>query len=425
MDDLRSATSGRVQAAARAARPRCRGRGTRRSTPTTTWASRSAATGAVDPRPSSRLMLDAAGVESIVDLDGGWGETAAPARSSAGRQPCPDASRSSRASTTPPGRRTRRSARPRRHACAMASRAGARGLKVWKTAGAAGAGPGRPPGRRRRPAPRSAVGGRGRAAACPVTIHVADPIAFFEPLDAANERWEELPRASGLAFLADPARPAARTAPGFPPFDELIDALEAVVVRHPATAFIGAHVGCAAEDLARVERILERVPELPRGHRGPDRRARPAAVHGARAFVVRWADRVLFGTDMAPDPALVRASTTGSSSPRDESFPYDADPDAPPSQGRWRDPRAATCPTTSFARSTARMPGGSSASTERGRRRAFSRACAPSRPLRSASGGPSRRSRTGSRVVAPSGGRSSTRSSTSKPFARSSRIQSP
>lgn len=26
----------------------------------------------------------------------------------------------------------------------------------------------------------------------PVMIHVADPVAFFDPLDATNERWEEL-----------------------------------------------------------------------------------------------------------------------------------------------------------------------------------------------------------------------------------------
>ena len=54
-----------------------------------------------------------------------------------------------------------------------------------------------------------------------------------------------------------------------------------------------------------------------------------------RAFVERWADRVLFGTDLAPDPACYAVHYRFLET-LDESFPYDPDPDAPPSQGRWR-----------------------------------------------------------------------------------------
>jgi predicted TIM-barrel fold metal-dependent hydrolase len=54
--------------------------------------------------------------------------------------------------------------------------------------------------------------------------------------------------------------------------------------------------------------------------------------YSARAFLIRWQDRVLFGTDMAPDPAwyavYYRFLETF-----DESFAYDVD--GPPSQGRW------------------------------------------------------------------------------------------
>ena len=76
---------------------------------------------------------------------------------------------------------------------------------------------------------------------------------------------------------------------------ELIDHLEAVVVRHPATTFIGAHVGCAAEDLGRVSTILERCPNF-----NVDIAARLAELgrqpYTARTFFLRWADRILFGT---------------------------------------------------------------------------------------------------------------------------------
>ncbi len=41
----------------------------------------------------------------------------------------------------------------------------------------------------------------------PVLIHVADPVAFFDPIDATNERWEEL---GAHPAGADPGRGATR-----------------------------------------------------------------------------------------------------------------------------------------------------------------------------------------------------------------------
>src|SRR5262249_5141639 len=69
--------------------------------------------------------------------------------------------------------------------------AGAAGLKVWKTLGL----------RARDEAGRliavddarlDPVWATAGELGVPVTIHIADPIAFFEPLDETNERWEEL-----------------------------------------------------------------------------------------------------------------------------------------------------------------------------------------------------------------------------------------
>jgi predicted TIM-barrel fold metal-dependent hydrolase len=208
--------------------------------------------------------------------------------------------------------------------------AGARGLKVWKTLGL------------------HARDARGQLISVdderldelwataseleiPVTIHVADPIAFFEPLDASNERWEELHEHPDWHVW--PTRPLGRRdAPGFPPFGELIDALEAIVVRHPGTVFIGAHVGCAAEDLRRVSAILDRCPNF-----HVDLAARIAELgrqpYTARAFIVRWSDRVLFGTDAPPDPRVLAVHRRFLET-RDESFDYDVE--GPPSQGRWQ-----------------------------------------------------------------------------------------
>ena len=207
---------------------------------------------------------------------------------------------------------------------------GARGLKVWKLLGL----------RARDPAGRLVAVEDPRldplwAAAAelglPVTIHVADPVAFFRPLDATNERWEELHEHPDWHFW--PTRPRGRPgADGFPPFDELIDGLEAVVARHPGTTFIGAHVGCAPEDLGRVGAMLAAHPNW-----HVDLAARIAELgrqpYTARDLIVRWADRVLFGTDAAPDPAAWSVAFRFLET-RDESFPYDPE-GGPGSQGRW------------------------------------------------------------------------------------------
>ncbi|MRR32350.1 amidohydrolase, partial [bacterium] len=74
----------------------------------------------------------------------------------------------------------------------------------------------------------------------PIVIHVADPVAFFDPIDETNERWEEIGEHPDWAF----------TSPPYPPFIEILEGLKRLALRHPRTTFIGAHVGCYAENLA-------------------------------------------------------------------------------------------------------------------------------------------------------------------------------
>lgn len=283
-------------------------------------------------RPVGELAeaLDAAGVEAMVDLDGGWGEGL---RREIERWQRPLAGRVAvfagldyeRWRDDPVFGETE-AARLRDGVAA-----GARGLKVWKTLGLRAHGPDDrlvavdDP----RLDPLWAAAGELRV---PVTIHVADPIAFFDPLDATNERWEELQAHPDWHFW--PTRPAGRpNEPGFPPFDELLEALEAIVARHPATTFIGAHVGCAAEDLGRVDRMLAAYPNW-----NVDIAARIAELgrqpRRTRELFERWPDRILFGVDSGPDPAFYAVhyrflETT------DESFPYDVEDGEPPTQGRW------------------------------------------------------------------------------------------
>jgi predicted TIM-barrel fold metal-dependent hydrolase len=157
----------------------------------------------------------------------------------------------------------------------------------------------------------------------PVLIHVADPVAFFHPVDRRNERLEELLRYPEMSHHSR----------RFPSFPRLMDAQEALVAAHPATRFIGAHVAGWAENLTWVSRLLTDYSNLlvDIGARAAELGRQPRA---ASAFLQRHRDRVLFGSDLPSYPAedvrlLFRLLETA-----DEHFPYSRSP--VPLQGRWR-----------------------------------------------------------------------------------------
>ena len=273
--------------------------------------------------------MDEAGVEVLVDLDGGSGEglgreidrwqAKAPERFLVFAGLDYDGWSADPAFGETEARRLRDGARR-----------GARGLKVWKLLGL----------RARDPAGRLvAVDDRrldplwATAAELdlPIVIHIADPVAFFQPLDAGNERFEELTEHPDWHFW--PTRPAGRPdEPGYPPFDELLAGFDRLLGRHPGTTFVGAHVGCAAEDLGLVSRMLDAHPNL-----SVDIAARLGELgrqpYTARAFFVRYADRILFGTDQPADPAVYRLHYRFLET-WDESFDYGTD--EVPAQGRWQ-----------------------------------------------------------------------------------------
>ncbi len=155
----------------------------------------------------------------------------------------------------------------------------------------------------------------------PVIIHVADPVAFFDPIDETNERWEELGEHPDWAF----------TSPPYPPFLHIMDGLANMVARHPGTTFIGAHVGCYAENLEWVGALLDRCPNF-----YVDISARIGELgrqpYSARRFFLRYADRILFGSDMGPEPEAYRIIYRFLET-EDEYFNYNTGPI--PQQGRW------------------------------------------------------------------------------------------
>jgi predicted TIM-barrel fold metal-dependent hydrolase len=156
----------------------------------------------------------------------------------------------------------------------------------------------------------------------PVLIHVADPVAFFQPLDRFNERWDELHAHPDWHFYG----------PQFPSFETIMEQFADVLTRHRNTTFIGAHVGCYAENLGWVGRMLEACPNfyVDIGARLGELGRQP---YSTREFCIRYADRVLFGTDAPPDRAMYALHYRFLET-RDEYFDYSLE--AVPPQGRWQ-----------------------------------------------------------------------------------------
>jgi predicted TIM-barrel fold metal-dependent hydrolase len=120
----------------------------------------------------------------------------------------------------------------------------------------------------------------------PVFIHTAEPQEFFEPIDFHNERWLE------LSLFGDRRYPAGE----FPRFEELMTQRDNVFRKHPKTRFVAAHLGWHGNDLGRLGRMLDTMPNVytEMGAVLYDLGRQPRAGHD---FLVKYQDRVLFGKD--------------------------------------------------------------------------------------------------------------------------------
>lgn len=143
----------------------------------------------------------------------------------------------------------------------------------------------------------------------PVSIHVADPKAFWLPYNQQNERWKELKDHKSWWF-GDPKQ--------FPPREELLAALDRVIARHPKTTFVCVHFANNAEDIDWVERQLDerpnmnadlaaRIPEIGRHD--------PAKV---RRLFTKHQDRIFFATDFQVYQKLILGSSGDAERPTDD-----------------------------------------------------------------------------------------------------------
>ena len=120
----------------------------------------------------------------------------------------------------------------------------------------------------------------------PVLIHTGEPAPFFDKPDANNERWLE------LKLHPSRARPSSR----YPSWKQVMGEQHHIFAKHRNTIFIAAHFGWLANNLQALGTMLDTLPNV---------YTEFAAVleeigrqpKTARAFFVKYQDRILFGKD--------------------------------------------------------------------------------------------------------------------------------
>jgi predicted TIM-barrel fold metal-dependent hydrolase len=154
----------------------------------------------------------------------------------------------------------------------------------------------------------------------PVMFHIADPDAFFLPVDGRNERFEELAAHPDWSFHG--AQFSKKN---------LLDQRDRVIARHPKTTFVAAHVAECGENLARATQLLEKYPNvlMDISARASELGRQP---YSSRALFLKFPDRILFGSDLVPEESMYRLYFRFLET-ADEYFDY---PSHASRQGRWQ-----------------------------------------------------------------------------------------
>jgi predicted TIM-barrel fold metal-dependent hydrolase len=143
----------------------------------------------------------------------------------------------------------------------------------------------------------------------PVLIHTADPKPFWDPADEHNERW--------LEIVTHPGRKRGPADPE--PWEQLIEEQHRMFKKHPRTTFIAAHFGWYPNDLGKLGRLLDAMPNvmIEFGAVIAELGRQPRA---ARQFFEKYQDRIMFGKDSwVPEEYVTYFRTLET---EDEYFPY-------------------------------------------------------------------------------------------------------
>jgi uncharacterized protein len=129
----------------------------------------------------------------------------------------------------------------------------------------------------------------------PVSLHVADPIWMYQPMDKHNDGLM-----NAYEWRLD-NQPNIVKLPG------MIEIFERTLARHRNTTFIACHFANLDYDLAHLGGVLDRHPNL---HADISARyAETAPIpRFAAEFYAKYSDRLVYGTDMGFNPEMYRVT---------------------------------------------------------------------------------------------------------------------
>ncbi|SDK21792.1 Amidohydrolase [Catalinimonas alkaloidigena] len=129
----------------------------------------------------------------------------------------------------------------------------------------------------------------------PISIHVAEPIWMYQPMDSTNDGLM-----NAFTWRLDDQ-------PDIVDHAGMIKILENAVRQHPRTTFVACHYANCSYDLTILGRLFDRYPNLYADIAARYAETAPIPRYVA-AFYKRYANRLVYGTDMGVDPAMYRTT---------------------------------------------------------------------------------------------------------------------
>ena len=119
--------------------------------------------------------------------------------------------------------------------------------------------------------------------------HVAEPDVAWGPPDAADPSW---------SYYQENPQWYVANRPGFPSKQKILEARDHVLANNPKLRMVGVHLGSMERDLDNIARHLDNYPNF-----AIDTAARMDYLmlmppEKVRAFLIKYQDRVLYGTDL-------------------------------------------------------------------------------------------------------------------------------
>jgi len=120
----------------------------------------------------------------------------------------------------------------------------------------------------------------------PILIHTGEPFQFWQPKDKNNERWLELKQKPNR--YRDPEE--------YPPWEQIMEEQHNVFRKNKNTIFINAHLGWLGNDLARLGKLMDEIPNI-YTEIGAVLAELGRQPRFAREWFIKYQDRIMFGKD--------------------------------------------------------------------------------------------------------------------------------